>query len=116
MLILKTRRFLTLAYSFFWIHYFEFEQMEGLMLIMAYFVQILEQHLVCAAHEYPLCVNYDEQYFGPCLEGVIISLKTRGYLSSVLSSDSSRIWNYIGPEVFVIYFLKKLGFMSVCSS
>ncbi|ESW10374.1 hypothetical protein PHAVU_009G203700 [Phaseolus vulgaris] len=60
--------------------------------------KILEQHLVCAAHEYPLCVNYDEQYFGPCLEGVIISLKTRGYLSSVLSSDSSTIWNYIGPE------------------
>jgi len=90
--------------------------MEGLMLILANFVQILEQHVVCAAHEHPLSVNYDEQYFGPCLESVIISLKARGYLSSVLSSDSSRIWNYIGPEVFVIYFLKKLGFMSVCSS
>ncbi|KAL2639720.1 hypothetical protein AAZV13_06G185700 [Glycine max] len=78
--------------------YFEFEQMEGVMLIMTDFVQVLEQHLVCAAHEHPLSVNYDEQYFGPCLESVIISLKARGYLSSVLSSDSSRIWNYIGPE------------------
>lgn len=85
--------------------YFEFEQMEGFMLIMTDFVQVLEQHLVCAAHEHPLSVNYDEQYFGPCLESVIISLKARGYLSSVLSSDSSRIWNYIGPEVYVI--LKK---------
>ncbi|WVZ21227.1 hypothetical protein V8G54_008549 [Vigna mungo] len=60
--------------------------------------KILEQHLVCAAHEHPLSVNYDEQYFGPCLESVIISLKAAGYLSSILSSDSSRIWNYIGPE------------------
>lgn len=89
--------------------------MEGFMLIMADFVQILEQHLVCAAHEHPLSVNYDEHYFGPCLESVIISLKAAGYLSSILSSDSSRIWNYIGPEV-VIYFLKKLGFMSVFPS
>ncbi|XP_022634603.1 uncharacterized protein LOC106756587 isoform X3 [Vigna radiata var. radiata] len=60
--------------------------------------KILEQHLVCAAHEHPLSVNYDEHYFGPCLESVIISLKAAGYLSSILSSDSSRIWNYIGPE------------------
>ncbi|XP_027901799.1 uncharacterized protein LOC114162192 isoform X2 [Vigna unguiculata] len=60
--------------------------------------KILEQHLVCAAHEHPLSVNYDEQYFGPFLESVIISLKARGYMSSILSSDSSRIWNYIGPE------------------
>ncbi|KAL2340690.1 hypothetical protein Fmac_008630 [Flemingia macrophylla] len=60
--------------------------------------QVLEQHLVCAAHEHPLSVNYDEEYFGPCLESVIVSLKARGHLSSVLSSDSSRIWNYIGPE------------------
>ncbi|CAJ1975483.1 unnamed protein product [Sphenostylis stenocarpa] len=60
--------------------------------------QVLEQHLVCAAHEHPLSVNYDGQYFGPCLESVIISLKVRGYLSSVLSCNSSGIWNYIGPE------------------
>nr|KYP47965.1 Putative ATP-dependent helicase HRQ1 [Cajanus cajan] len=60
--------------------------------------QVLEQHLACAAHEHPLNVSYDEQYFGPCLESVIISLKARGYLSSALSSDSSKIWNYIGPE------------------
>ncbi|KAK7411308.1 hypothetical protein VNO78_02741 [Psophocarpus tetragonolobus] len=60
--------------------------------------QVVEQHLACAAHEHPLCVKYDEQYFGPCLETIIISLKARGYLSSFLSSDSSRMWNYIGPE------------------
>ncbi|XP_027339177.1 uncharacterized protein LOC113852955 isoform X2 [Abrus precatorius] len=60
--------------------------------------QVLEQHLVCAAHEHPLSVKYDEQYFGPCIESVLISLKARGYLSSVSSDLSSRIWNYIGPE------------------
>ncbi|CAL0305025.1 unnamed protein product [Lupinus luteus] len=61
--------------------------------------QVLEQHLVCAAYEHPLCVQYDKQYFGSCLESVLISLKARGFLSSDLSSDSSsRIWNYIGPE------------------
>ena len=88
--------------------------MEGFMLIMIDFVQVLEQHLVCAAHEHPLNVQYDEQYFGSCLESVLNSLKARGYLSSELSADSSsRIWNYIGPEVYWI--LNKLGFMSICS-
>ncbi|CAI8589589.1 unnamed protein product, partial [Vicia faba] len=59
--------------------------------------RVLEQHLVCAAHEHPLSVQYDEQYFGACLESVLNSLKDRGYLCPDLS-DSSRIWNYIGPE------------------
>ncbi|XP_024633112.1 uncharacterized ATP-dependent helicase YprA isoform X2 [Medicago truncatula] len=59
--------------------------------------QVLEQHLVCAAHEHPLSVQYDEQYFGACLESVLNSLKDRGYLCSDLS-DSPRIWNYIGPQ------------------
>ncbi|XP_050917729.1 uncharacterized protein LOC127133971 isoform X2 [Lathyrus oleraceus] len=59
--------------------------------------QVLEQHLVCAAHEHPLSVQYDEEYFGACLESVLNSLKDRGYLCPDLS-DSSRIWNYIGPE------------------
>ncbi|XP_045812887.1 uncharacterized ATP-dependent helicase YprA isoform X2 [Trifolium pratense] len=59
--------------------------------------QVLEQHLVCAAHEHPLSVQYDEQYFGACLESCLNSLKDRGYLCPDLS-DSSRIWNYIGPE------------------
>ncbi|XP_073221327.1 uncharacterized protein, partial [Cicer arietinum] len=59
--------------------------------------QVLEQHLVCAAHEHPLSVQYDEKYFGACLESALNSLKDRGYICSDLS-DSSRIWNYIGPE------------------
>ncbi|KAK7281089.1 hypothetical protein RIF29_08779 [Crotalaria pallida] len=63
------------------------------------FVQVLEQHLVCAAYEHPLSVQYDEQYFGSHLESVLISLKAGGFLSSDLSSNSSsRVWNYIGPE------------------
>ncbi|XP_054806101.1 uncharacterized protein LOC129308773 isoform X2 [Prosopis cineraria] len=61
--------------------------------------QVLEQHLVCAAHEHPLSVPYDEQYFGFCLESSLVSLKAGGYLSYEQSSDSStRIWNYIGPQ------------------
>ncbi|KAI9127409.1 hypothetical protein K1719_001968 [Acacia pycnantha] len=50
--------------------------------------QVLEQHLVCAAHEHPLSVLYDEQYFGSCLESALISLKARGYLSYEQSSES----------------------------
>ncbi|KAG6675366.1 hypothetical protein I3842_15G097700 [Carya illinoinensis] len=61
--------------------------------------QVLEQHLVCAAHEHPLSLLYDEKYFGSGLRGALLSLKTRGYLSSDQSVDSSAIvWNYIGHE------------------
>lgn len=88
--------------------------MEWFVLIMSNFVQVLEQHLVCAAHEHPLSVQYDEQYFGACLENVLISLKARGYLSSDLSSVSSRIWNYIGPEVYDIS--EQIRFQYVWSS
>lgn len=71
------------------------------MLTPSNFVQVLEQHLACAAHEHPLSVLYDEQYFGSCLESVVISLKAKGFLSSNQSSDSSRMWSYIGPEVLI---------------
>lgn len=54
--------------------------MEGFMLIMTDFVQILE-HWVYAAHEHLMSMKYDdEQYFGPCLESVIISRKARVYI------------------------------------
>lgn len=61
--------------------------------------QVLEQHLVCAALEYPLSLHYDEKYFGTGLNSGIVSLKNRGYLGSYLSHDSSaKMWNYIGHE------------------
>jgi len=67
-------------------------------------LKVLEQHLVCAAHEHPLCLLYDEKYFGSGLNSVISSLKTRGYLSSDQSCDSSfQIWNYIGHEVSYLF-------------
>jgi hypothetical protein len=81
--------------------------MEWFVLIMTDGLQVLEQHLACAAHEHPLSVQYDEQYFGACLESCLNSLKDRGYLCPDLS-DSSRIWNYIGPEVYEI--LKAIGY------
>lgn len=58
-----------------------------------------------------MCVQYDEQYFGACLESALNSLKDRGYLNSVLS-DSSRIWNYIGPEVYEILQQFRFNFWS----
>jgi hypothetical protein len=75
-------------------------------------LKVLEQHLVCTAHEYPLCLLYDEKYFGSGLNSSISSLKTRGYLSTDQSCDSSfQMWNYIGHEVS--YQLRGLCLLSV---
>ncbi|KAK9114387.1 hypothetical protein Syun_021184 [Stephania yunnanensis] len=60
--------------------------------------QVLEQHLVCAALEYPLNLLYDEKYFGPGLNGAISTLMNKGHLFSESSDSSSRIWSYIGHE------------------
>ncbi|TXG51653.1 hypothetical protein EZV62_024177 [Acer yangbiense] len=90
--------------------------------------QVLEQHLVCAALEHPLSLTHDGKYFGSGLENAVMTLKSRGYLSSdpshdygkyfgsglenavmtlksrgYLSSDpshdsSAKIWSYIGHE------------------
>jgi len=63
-------------------------------------IQVLEQHLVCAAIEHPLSLIHDEDYFGPGLESAIAALESRGYLSSTPSRDSAaKIWGYIGQEV-----------------
>lgn len=65
--------------------------------------QVLEQHLVCASLEHPLSMLHDEKYFGPGLESAILTLKTKGYLSTDLSRDfSARIWSYIGHEVIYL--------------
>ncbi|KAL2462078.1 ATP-dependent helicase [Abeliophyllum distichum] len=61
--------------------------------------QVLEQHLVCASLEHPLSLVHDEKYFGPGLDSAILTLKTKGYLSTDRSHDcSTRIWSYIGHE------------------
>ncbi|KAL5539552.1 hypothetical protein UlMin_045285 [Ulmus minor] len=61
--------------------------------------QVLEQHLACAALEYPLSSLYDEKYFGSGLNSTITSLISRGYLGVDPSCDSStKMWNYIGHE------------------
>ncbi|PQQ02746.1 putative ATP-dependent helicase YprA [Prunus yedoensis var. nudiflora] len=61
--------------------------------------QVLEQQLVCAAHEHPLGLSYDEKFFGSGLDSAIVSLKNRGYLSCDSSCNSSaKFWNYIGHE------------------
>lgn len=55
--------------------------------------------MVCASLEHPLSLLHDEKYFGPGLESAILTLKTKGYLSTDLSCDfSARIWSYIGHE------------------
>ncbi|KAK9105190.1 hypothetical protein Scep_022034 [Stephania cephalantha] len=60
--------------------------------------QVLEQHLVCAALEYPLNLLYDEKYFGPGLNSAISTLMNKGHLFSDSGDSSSRIWSYIGHE------------------
>ncbi|XP_038983505.1 uncharacterized ATP-dependent helicase YprA-like isoform X1 [Phoenix dactylifera] len=62
-------------------------------------LQVLEQHIACAAYELPLCLQYDEKYFGSGLDCAITALKLKGYLSNDhLGVSSSKVWNYIGPE------------------
>lgn len=61
--------------------------------------QVLEQHLLCAAFEHPLSSLHDEKYFGPNIEKAVMTLESKGYLSTDPSRDSSaRIWSYIGHE------------------
>lgn len=75
-----------------------------LIILLFYCLQVLEQHLACAALEHPLSLPYDEKYFGPGLSSVIVSLKDKGYLISDPSCDSStKMWNYIGHEVYSFF-------------
>ncbi|KAG0488924.1 hypothetical protein HPP92_007735 [Vanilla planifolia] len=60
--------------------------------------KVLEQHLACAAVELPLCLQYDEKYFGPGVEQAIISLKNRGYVHVHPQNSETKCWSYIGPE------------------
>lgn len=65
------------------------------------FLQVLAQHLACAAVEHPLSLQYDGKHFGSSLNNSLELLKNRGILSFDPSRDSSaRIWNYIGREVY----------------
>lgn len=69
---------------------------------------MLEQHLICAAHEHPISLHHDENYFGPGLNKGIMILETKGYLSTDLSRHpSARIWSYIGHEVYHFLFLSR---------
>ncbi|XP_071733919.1 uncharacterized protein [Rutidosis leptorrhynchoides] len=61
--------------------------------------QVLEQHLMCASLEHPLSMVHDEKYFGPSLKSAIMSLKSKGHVTTDPSRDpSAQIWNYIGLE------------------
>ncbi|XP_057459409.1 uncharacterized protein LOC130750031 isoform X1 [Actinidia eriantha] len=61
--------------------------------------QVLERHLVCAAVEHPLSLLHDENYFGHGLKNAVMALKSKGFLSTDPSRDSSaEIWSYIGCE------------------
>ncbi|WVZ66650.1 hypothetical protein U9M48_015840 [Paspalum notatum var. saurae] len=62
-------------------------------------LKLLGQHLACAAYELPLCLQYDERYFGSCLNSAMMTLKDKGYIiNNPSGSLSSSMWNYIGPE------------------
>ncbi|XP_065050947.1 uncharacterized protein LOC135581904 isoform X4 [Musa acuminata AAA Group] len=58
--------------------------------------KVLEQHIACAASELPLCLQYDENYFGSGLGCAIVALKNKGYLGTD-PCVSPKLWNYIGP-------------------
>ncbi|KAG6530731.1 hypothetical protein ZIOFF_004489 [Zingiber officinale] len=61
--------------------------------------KVLEQHIACAAFELPLCLQYDEKYFGSGLNSAIISLRNKGYLcNDAYDVSSPNSWNYIGPD------------------
>ena len=63
-------------------------------------LQLLEQHLACAAYEHPICLQFDENHFGSSLDSIMTTLKEKGYLVNNPSGPfSSTMWNYIGPEV-----------------
>ncbi|URE28845.1 hypothetical protein MUK42_17433 [Musa troglodytarum] len=59
--------------------------------------KVLEQHIACAASELPLCLQYDENYFGSGLDCAIVALRNKGYLGTD-PCVSPKLWNYIGPE------------------
>ncbi|THU68520.1 hypothetical protein C4D60_Mb08t04750 [Musa balbisiana] len=59
--------------------------------------KVLEQQIACAASELPLCLQYDENYFGSGLDCAIVALKNKGYLGTD-PCVSPKLWNYIGPE------------------
>ncbi|XP_078430082.1 UBQ, helicase-c and DEAD-like helicase domain-containing protein isoform X2 [Wolffia australiana] len=61
----------------------------------AYNSQVLEQHIMCASLEHPLCIKFDEKYFGHRLNNAISNLQKKGYLSF---NSSCNIWSYMGPE------------------
>ncbi|XP_025801088.1 uncharacterized protein LOC112880592 isoform X3 [Panicum hallii] len=62
-------------------------------------LKVLGQQLACAAYEHPLCLQYDEHYFGSCLDSAMTTLKDKGYIINNPSGPfSSSMWNYIGPE------------------
>ncbi|KAK1274303.1 hypothetical protein QJS04_geneDACA018303 [Acorus gramineus] len=61
--------------------------------------QVLEQHVACAAAEYPLNVSHDEKFFGSGLDDAIIVLRNKGLLGSDSQCTSShKMWRYIGHE------------------
>ncbi|RLN35902.1 putative ATP-dependent helicase YprA-like [Panicum miliaceum] len=62
-------------------------------------LKVLGQQFACAAYEHPLCLQYDEHYFGSSLDSAMTTLKDKGYIINNPSGPfSSSMWNYIGPE------------------
>ncbi|KAJ3673082.1 hypothetical protein LUZ60_006456 [Juncus effusus] len=61
--------------------------------------KVLEQHVACAANELPVCMKYDEKYFGRGLKNAILVLRNKGYLGNNPSGELSKeMWSYIGLQ------------------
>ncbi|CAN1796237.1 Uncharacterized ATP-dependent helicase YprA [Linum perenne] len=64
-----------------------------------YVPEVVEQHLICAAFEHPLSLQYDETHFGPGINSAVMLLKNKGTITcNRTRDDSARIWRYIGKE------------------
>jgi len=65
-----------------------------------YFSQVLEQHLMCAAVEYPLHIEHDEVFLGSGTQSGVMNLVNEGLMGRHPTNGAQdKSWHYIGHEV-----------------
>ncbi|KAI5067358.1 hypothetical protein GOP47_0017886, partial [Adiantum capillus-veneris] len=64
--------------------------------------QVLDGHIACASVEHPVNMEYDEEFFGSCLQASITRLVSKGQLGrDPKSCTRAKNWHYIGQERFI---------------
>ena len=65
-------------------------------------LQVVEQHLMCAAIEYPLHIEHDEIFLGSGTQSAIMKLVKEGLLGRhPTNGPQDKSWHYIGHEVHI---------------